>query len=40
MWYEYNVFGLPLLLNKGEIERGFLINSPHLNPLLSKERRN
>jgi len=31
---------IPLLLNKGEIERGFLINSPHPNPLLIKEREN
>jgi excinuclease ABC subunit B len=30
----------PLPLNKGEIERGFLINSPHPNPLLIKERGN
>jgi thiol-disulfide isomerase/thioredoxin len=29
---------IPLLLNKGENERGFLINSPHPNPLLVKER--
>jgi len=29
---------IPLPLNKGENERGFLKNSPHPNPLLGKER--
>jgi len=32
--------GVPFPLNKGENERGFLINSPHPDPLLIKEREN
>jgi len=34
------IFAFPLPLTKGEIERGFLINSPLRSPPLGKGRRN